>query len=165
MRDRLVALLLAGVLVAAVVYLPGEQREGTAVAIDGDSLRVGGREIRLYGIDAPELRQPCQRRDGTKWSCGRAAATLLKRLAAAGPVTCRGRDVDRYGRLVAKCRSGDTDLGSEMVRLGLALALRSRSSLYVAEEGAAESARRGLWSGRFTAPWQWRETGRGGITR
>jgi endonuclease YncB( thermonuclease family) len=30
------------------------------------------------------------------------------------------------------------------------------STAYVAQESAARAARRGLWEGRFDAPWDWR---------
>lgn len=33
--------------------------DGTATAKDGDSLMVGSREVRLFGIDAPEYKQTC----------------------------------------------------------------------------------------------------------
>ena len=156
LRDWTAAALLAAALVAAVVYLPGEEVDGRPVAIDGDSLRVGGREIRLYAIDAPEGCQSCERSDGTSWPCGKEARTLLTRLAAAA-VACRGRDEDRYGRLVATCEAGGIDLGAEMVRRGMALAYRSHSTVYASAEAAARTARRGMWAGRFEPPWAWRE--------
>ena len=46
---------------------------GEATAVDGDSLSVGGTSVRLFGIDAPESRQTCDR-DGTDWGCGEEAA-------------------------------------------------------------------------------------------
>ena len=46
---------------------------GTGHAKDGDSLMVGDTEVRLFGIDAPEWDQSCQK-NGTDWSCGAAAA-------------------------------------------------------------------------------------------
>jgi endonuclease YncB( thermonuclease family) len=33
---------------------------GTATVKDGDSLMIGGLEVRLHGIDAPELDQTCK---------------------------------------------------------------------------------------------------------
>lgn len=33
---------------------------GPAIVIDGDTLWVGGTEVRIHGIDAPETAQKCQ---------------------------------------------------------------------------------------------------------
>ncbi len=43
-----------------------------------------------------------------------------------------------------------------MVSEGLALAYRKSSKDYVAAEDAAKTAGRGLWRGKFIAPWEWR---------
>ena len=63
---------------------------GTATAIDGDSLSVSGVTIRLFGIDAPEGKQTCDR-NGQAWPCGEAAAGQLRSLVEGQTVTCRGR--------------------------------------------------------------------------
>ena len=135
----------------------GEEVDGRPSVIDGDSLRLDGREIRLFGIDAPEGRQTCERADGSAWPCGREAGAVLKRLVSATAVICQGRDEDRYGRLVATCVAEETDLGAEMVRRGMAVAYRAHSTSYTDEENEARDARRGIWAGRFEKPWDWRE--------
>jgi hypothetical protein len=33
-------------------------------AVDGDTLEISGKRVRLHGIDAPELSQRCRSRDG-----------------------------------------------------------------------------------------------------
>ncbi len=53
--------------------------------------------------------------------------------------------------------SGTGDTGRLRVTAGLALAYRRYSKDYVGQEAAAQAARRGLWSGRFVAPWDWRQ--------
>ncbi len=63
---------LVGMVGAASLYMSGLRREnltGQAYAIDGDFLRLGGVEIRLEGLDAPEYRQACQV-GGTMWHVG-----------------------------------------------------------------------------------------------
>jgi endonuclease YncB( thermonuclease family) len=40
--------------------------------IDGDTLDVGGKPIRLHGIDAPEAKQTCTA-GGKTWHCGEEA--------------------------------------------------------------------------------------------
>jgi endonuclease YncB( thermonuclease family) len=124
---------------------------GSAETIDGDSLRVGGVEIRLHGIDAPELNQTCTV-GGRETPCGREARTHLRRLAASGLVTCVGSERDRYGRLLARCRVRGIDINAAMVREGMAVAFGA----YAAEETEARAAYRGLWAGTFERPRDWR---------
>jgi endonuclease YncB( thermonuclease family) len=132
---------------------------GQAKVIDGDSLEIGMTQIRLYGIDAFEGKQSCGA-GGGEWDCGEAAADKLRSLVGSRPVTCDGRDVDDYGRTVAVCHSGETDLGAELVRAGLALAYRRFSDDYVDEEDDARFARRGAWAGDFEQPWNERNGAR-----
>lgn len=127
-------------------------RTGQAVAIDGDSLRVDGAEIRLKGVDAPEYRQSCQK-DRAEVPCGLMARRALAALLARGPVSCRLSGRDRYGRDLGYCRAGDVDLNAAMVRDGQAVAFGD----YQAEEQEARQARRGLWALTFETPSVWRE--------
>lgn len=104
---------------------------GSAQTItDGDTIRLNGAPIRLYGIDAPELKQSCS--DG--WPAGRLAATHLQSLIAGRNVSCERRITDHYGRTVAVCRTGGEDLGAIMVRDGYAWAFVRYSSDYVGQE-------------------------------
>ena len=162
LRDWLTATLLAGGLIAVILILPKETVEGRVAVIDGDSLKLGESEIRLYGIDAPEARQTCKTAEGRKWKCGAEAERLLKQLTSRGPVRCVGEDTDRYGRLVARCYDGETDINALMVSRGLALAYPEHSGPYRQEEASAKQAGHGIWAGDFKPPWQWREKhGRG----
>jgi len=124
---------------------------GPAQVIDGDSIRVAGIEIRLYGIDAPEFRQICMRA-GHPWACGRAATRFLESLAEHRELRCRPREEDRYGRTVAVCFAGEANLGAAMVRAGQAVAYGA----YQAEEREAREARRGVWASSFERPAAWR---------
>jgi endonuclease YncB( thermonuclease family) len=66
---------------------------GRADIVDADTIKVGGIPVRLYGIDAPESRQSCER-DGKPYGCGKQATKTLADLIAAQPVQCEivGRD-------------------------------------------------------------------------
>ena len=125
---------------------------GRASVIDGDTLEVHGRRIRLAAIDAPESRQSCRRADEL-WPCGRRAAFALADRIGVRPVTCRWHDRDRYRRAVAFCEVGGVDLGGWMVEQGHALAYRRYGTSYIRLEDAARAARRGMWSGSFVPPW------------
>jgi len=131
---------------------------GIPKVIDGDTLQIDATKIRLFGIDAPEGKQSCER-DGVAWLCGQEAGAYLRKLVAGLPITCVQRNRDRYGRSVAVCKLPDgRDIGAEMVGAGMALAYRRYGgTIYVSEESDAKAARRGLWVGSFVPPWEWRK--------
>jgi endonuclease YncB( thermonuclease family) len=123
----------------------------------GDTLDLDGERIRLWGIDAVEGDQVCQR-NGRPWRCGDDATAALEALVDGHEITCTERDIDRYGRTVATCSVAGQDIGSAMVRQGWALDYnRYSGGAYAAEQLEAEQAQRGLWSGSFVPPWQWRQ--------
>jgi len=134
---------------------PPHTISGIAKVVDGDSLEIGATRIRLFGIDAPEGRQHCTR-NATDWPCGADAAKKLRSLIGDEPIDCMQRDVDQYDRIVAVCSNAATELNAAMVRAGLALAYRHYSNDYVGEEDDARRAKRGMWAGEFTAPWDYR---------
>jgi endonuclease YncB( thermonuclease family) len=135
----------------------GPDMAGPAAVVDGDTIRLGGRTIRLDGIDAPEARQTC-RRDGRPWPCGAEATDALRRVlhvhGAEARCTTTGRD--RYDRTLARCRVDGRDLGALQVREGWAVAYRRYSSRYVPEEWLAWAGGRGIWAGEFEMPGDWR---------
>jgi len=157
LRPRWISALLLAVALCACE--PPTQITGAAKVIDGDSLEIGATSIRLYAVDAPEGRQSCTR-NGARWACGEAAAAKLRALVAGRTLVCTQKDIDRYGRTVAQCTNGEADLGAELVRAGLALAYRQYGGDYVGEEAEAKAARRGVWAGTFTPPWEWRRNPR-----
>jgi endonuclease YncB( thermonuclease family) len=132
---------------------------GKVRIIDGDTLEVGGKRIRLHGIDAPEAKQTCSA-DGKMWHCGEEATFALAYETAEHWVTCKEKDRDRYRRIVAVCYMGPHDLNALMVRNGWALAYRQYSTDYVDEEVEAQKAGAGIWRGKFIPPWEWRRGAR-----
>ena len=132
--------------------LPGGVLEGQARVVDGDSIVVAGREMRLKGIDAPEGRQHCTR-NGADWACGEEARRHLQTLIGGRILTCRGVEIDQHKRLLAVCEASGRSLNAAMVEDGFAVSYGS----YRAEEERARSARRGLWSGEFERPREWRD--------
>lgn len=128
---------------------------GHAVALDGDSLSIGGTQVRLFGIDAPEGSQTCKR-GGSEWRCGQDAKALLGSMVADRPVICEQRDTDRYGRIVAKCTVGGVDLAATMIEGGLAVTLPAFSDAYVDSEGRVKALRFGIWGSEFQSPAEYR---------
>jgi hypothetical protein len=58
--------------------------------------------------------------------------------------------------MLGLCFAGGKSLSEWMVIEGWALAYTRFSPEYVAQEKAAREAQRGVWSGAFIAPWDWR---------
>lgn len=130
--------------------------------LDGDSLIVRQAdgedvEVRLFGIDAPEYRQP--------WS--KRSTQALKRLVGDRLVRLEIRAVDRYGRSVAVLQRmpDGLDVGREMVRRGQAWVYRryTDDATLVTLEEEARAAGLGLWSmpeSQRIPPWEWRRQNR-----
>lgn len=146
MRSLLVVALLACSLPALAAGT--RSYEGTVSHIsDGDSLWVrpqhGGpaQELRIEGIDAPELCQP----EGPQ--AREALARLLHQR-----VRVRTRARDDYGRALARIEWQGRDVGAWMVSGGHAWSYRFRGNAgpYAEEERLARQGRRGLW--RQAAP-------------
>lgn len=85
---------------------------GAAYIVDGDTLVIKKTQIRLFGIDAPEMDHPYGKK--AKW----ALVSLCKGRTVRAEVT----DIDAHGRTVARCYLDDgRDLSAEMVKIGLAI--------------------------------------------
>jgi endonuclease YncB( thermonuclease family) len=129
--------------------------EGRAVAISGDTLRVGGRLVRLAGIEAPERSQQCVRTGGKRWPCGVSAAQALSRLVRSRAVSCELAGREEGGPSHAACRVGATDLAAELVGKGHVFAGQG-STTYAALETKAREGRSGIWRGSVERPAEYR---------
>lgn len=132
-----------------------ETVSGRAEVLDGDTIAIGDRRVRLFGIDAPEADQTCNR-NGETWGCGEEAARQLRTIIGSNEVVCTGSEADPYGRLVAVCHAGQFELNKTLVEYGWATAFRNYSDAYVADEIRAKMARRGIWSSSFDLPQSYR---------
>lgn len=128
---------------------------GPATAIEGDLLEIAGKRVRLYGIDAPEMKQSC-RVMIFAWGCGEEAQKMLSALIADRTVTCAEMTRDVVGMPEALCQTDGVQLNETMVRIGMALSRPSEPRAFAAEEAAAERAGVGLWRSSFEKPWEWR---------
>lgn len=150
--DTLVAAGLVILLLAALAALrPAEAVVGQARVVDGDTLVIGRRRIRIAGIDAPELGQLCGREPASE-RCGQRAREALRALLADRTVTCRVTGRDRWGRGLAACEVGGLDIGAALVRAGWAVGYRD----YATEERLARAESTGLWASPFERPADWR---------
>jgi endonuclease YncB( thermonuclease family) len=138
---------------------------GQASVIDGDTLEIHGTRIRLWGVDAPESSQLCRGADSNLYRCGANAANDLDTFIARQPVKCTPISEDQYGRSVATCSVGGTDLGEWLVRKGLALDWPQYSKgRYDGAERDAERSGRGMWAGSYVELWLFRVCIRAGGT-
>lgn len=134
----------------------GEILSGPVRVIDGDSLEVDGRAVRLFGIDAVERNQMCQDRNGADWPCGRQATEALAAAFGGKTVRCLVQDTDRYGRAVSVCKAGGTDISRWVVRSGWAVAYTRHSQDHEPAEAAARADKSGIFAGSFILPEDWR---------
>ena len=101
------------VIAAALLLVPlagsrAETLEGKPVFIDGDSIVVAGKPVRLWGIDAPEM----DTREGY------LAKRYLRTLVEDGSVRCMDDGMRAGGEIMARCFIGEVDLGEIMILSG-----------------------------------------------
>lgn len=146
----------AGALAAPPTEPGGASITGSVRVVDGDTIDVDGRRVRLEGIDAPEASQDCQSATGEPWPCGRRATAELRALIDGGTVECHERGLDKYGRVLAMCLSGGKNINELMVRRGYAWAFVKYSTEFAGAETEARQAKIGVWQGDAQAPWDFR---------
>ena len=92
---------------------------GTNCVVDGDTIWIEGRKVRIADIDAPETHEY---RCSSEKALGDRATQRLIELVNSGPVTMRtiDRDEDRYGRKLRIVMVNGTSVGDTLVGEGLA---------------------------------------------
>lgn len=140
-------------LVGIVVNANGQRAEIISGYVsrnyDGDTITLEDQNIRLYGIDAPERKQPY----------GMKAQKFLWSVVKDKKVTCIITSTDRYGRKVGRCfYNRKNDISRMMVEEGLAWAYTDYAKDYVHAEKYARDKRYGLWKQKKPqAPWDYRK--------
>lgn len=125
--------------------------EAFVKVIDGDSLVVDNKEIRLSGIDAPEYKQTCFNAKNKEYPCGKLATQFLKKLAG-DDTKCKFVVKDKYKRYVSVCYSHGVNINEKMVEEGWAVAYKRYTQEYNDAEEQAEKRKKGIWQGRFLKP-------------
>jgi endonuclease YncB( thermonuclease family) len=133
----------------------GQTAQGSAQVIDGDSLQVAGTEIHLFGIDAPEVTQQCEKA-AVSWSCGAEARDVLAQLVDGQHVECRVQRVHTDGKAMALCKIEELDLGLAMIEAGLAVTTDASPATYVQARTLRQTHKIGLWPSNFQAHADWR---------
>ncbi|MDB5491407.1 MAG: hypothetical protein JWO78_1256 [Micavibrio sp.] len=127
---------------------------------DGDTFRLthAGQDIalRVWGIDAPELKQMCSK-DGKATACGEFAREGLEKIIGGDAMTCE-MVLPSYNRWVATCvTAGGRNIGAEMVRQGYATAdMKYSKGAYKSLEDEARAGKIGIWGMQMDDPTRWR---------
>jgi len=150
-------LLLFFLLISTEILIAQESFYARVVKVsDGDTFTVlekSGRKtkIRLYGVDAPELKQ----------EYGMEAKKFTETILLNKNVKVEIKDKDIYGRVVADIYLGNLHFNKEIVRTGNSWYFRrylKNSSEMEKAEKEARDGRAGLWKkGQPTAPWIFRK--------
>ena len=178
----------AAVALAAAVFVIGQWDQvkspgpqdgdllGPAIAnaIDGETLFVGGTEVKLFGIDTVEADQVCQDADGADYACGRRATQALQSLVKRDLVVCLPLFAISDTRVVGNCEVvsdgkfepvspirfmeefRSNNLSRVMVAEGHAMAIGIGTRFFGAAQDEAQALRQGIWQGSFQPPSNWR---------
>ena len=145
-----------------------EEIFGTPKIIDGDTVHIYSKKIRLEGIDAPEIKQQCKKpfikissvigfQFNKNYSCGVMAKIKLIDKIDNSKIKCISSSKDRYKRFIATCYIDKINLNKWMVRNGYAVAYKRYSKEYVRDEEYAKENQLGIWKGTFITPEKWRK--------
>ena len=96
--------------------------------------------------------------DDQFYECGQKSRDFLLNLIKNKKIKCKKKDFDRYKRIIAICYANDVNINREMVRSGWAIAYRRYSKIFVIDEDFAKKEKKGIWSGEFIQPSEWRRS-------
>ena len=125
--------------------------------IDGDTIHIGTIKYRFFGIDAPEIKQICEK-NNKKIECGILAKDFLKNKIGDKIPSCITKNKDRHQRFVAECFIGNESLSRFMVREGYAVAYSQYSKDFLEDENFAKENMLGIWSMSFQTPSEYRKS-------
>ena len=98
---------------------------GPATVIDGDNIRVGGRNIRLVAINAPELPKGC-RVYRSRPECRDRSSDALHERVGGKEVSCSKVGRDRFGRVLGICHHNGVELNMWLIKNCLAGSPRNK---------------------------------------
>lgn len=133
--------------------------KGYPKVLSGSILYLDDIKIKLFGIDAPDRNQICADRYNQNYNCGVDAMTWLHDWLEGKEVSCHILSKIEQGWATGSCFTDNHkyDVAAVVVNAGWAVAYTRSTDIYVPYEKQAADARRGLWSGTFYKPWDWRD--------
>ena len=138
---------------------------GKAKVIDGDTIKINKKKIRLFGIDAPEKKQICKKtyinflvfNFQKDYKCGKESTLALLKKIGNRKVKCiLKKNKDIYKRSIGICYIKNKDINKWLVKNGYAIAYKKYSKKYVLDEQYAKENKLGIWRGNFIEPEKWR---------
>jgi endonuclease YncB( thermonuclease family) len=133
---------------------------GIAKIIDGDSIIVSNKEIRLHGIDAPEYKQKCHDKNHILYKCGITALNYLKKVTKNKKLKCYISGKDYYERYLSTCfykqEKNWHNINAQMISSGWATSYSNKSKYYPLML-KAKLNKIGIWQGKFLNPKQYRK--------
>ena len=117
-----------------------DQVTGRPTVIAGDVVEIDGQRVRIQAVEVPSLHT----------RTGKRALVEMRRIVGRDPVRCQLLELEAAAgqgqpAWVARCLSGETDIGRELVRRGWARARPHYGDGYEIEEAEARSTGRGMW--------------------
>lgn len=125
--------------------------QGLAEVLNGHTLIIDNEELRLFGIEAPEIHQICN-----ELNLGKMSKEFLEQLTRGKLVICKGRQRDKKRRLLVYCTADDTDINSVMVKSGYAFNFKWFTSQYDKEEKFAKDNLLPVWKNGCENPFFYR---------
>ena len=118
---------------------------GKAIVIDGDTIKIGRKRIRIDGIDAPELGQPAKKeKDSIPFDQGDHVKRELEKEIQDKEVQVKVvKEYDPFDRIIGIVNYDGKDVGAWLVRSGRAIAAYGRQ--YKSLEQEARKKKRGIW--------------------
>lgn len=133
--------------------------EGYADVIDGDSIKIDDKNIRLLFIDAPEYKQKCFKSNNEQYNCGILSKKYLQNLIKNKKVSCYYNFRDIYNRFLAVCYLNNININHNLLKEGMAIIydLSKVNDEIIAIEQQAKLEKRGIWQGYFQMPKEYRK--------
>ncbi len=123
--------------------------------VDGDSV---GLQMRIQGIDTPELGQLCKKTKFEIDDCGELSTKFLKKILRElpGKLSIQTLGTGYYRRILVRIYKGHTNIGRYMVEQGMAFSYQDN---YLSSQNRAKMLKRGFWNFHTPPlqPYKWRK--------
>ena len=134
------------------------ESEKSLFVVDGDSVSL---QFRLFGVDAPEINQPCRKLQSELVDCGRLSKNHLKQLLKdlPGELFVEVMGIDHYQRVLVRLYKDDIDIGALLVKQGMAFSYKDN---YMTQQRLAKTQKLGFWKFHTPPiqPYKWRKLNR-----